>query len=291
MSRLPDFIVIGAMKSATTTLYHQLRCQSGVFMPEIKEPNFFSDDEIWARGVDWYKGLFAAASDSDICGEASTHYTKFPTHPQTIQRMKSVLPDPRFVYVLRNPIDRLISQYIHQWSEREISCAIDEAVVRHDELINYSRYAYQLRGYIDAFGRDALLIVCFEQFKSEPLQVLSKVCDFIGCRETPIEFDEILRENASSQRVRRIPFDDMLIHSNLATSLRQRLVPKSVRSRIRKTLTMRNRPRLSKQRFADVSAKLLHDLRNLASYVDCELSADCNDANAAYEQIRTKLSH
>ncbi len=83
----PDFIIIGAMKCGTSTLYEQLAAQPGVFMCTPKEPNFFSDDRIYANGLDWYRGLFAPAPAGALCGEASTHYTKLPTHPATLERL------------------------------------------------------------------------------------------------------------------------------------------------------------------------------------------------------------
>ena len=84
MSRLPDFIVIGAMKSATSTLHEQLAVQPGFFMSAEKEPNFFSNDENYAHGLAWYRSLFDNAASSDLCGESSTHYTKLPTYPNTV---------------------------------------------------------------------------------------------------------------------------------------------------------------------------------------------------------------
>ena len=83
----PDFIVIGAMKSATTTLHEQLARQPGIFMSRPKEPNFFSDDAIYARGWGWYSSLFQAADLGSLRGESSTHYTKLPTFPRTVERM------------------------------------------------------------------------------------------------------------------------------------------------------------------------------------------------------------
>ena len=83
MSRMPDFLIIGAMKCATTSLHDQLAAQPGLFMSEPKEPFFFSNDEVYARGIDWYAGLFAGAAAGDLCGESSTHYTKLPSYPRT----------------------------------------------------------------------------------------------------------------------------------------------------------------------------------------------------------------
>jgi len=96
--------------------------------------------------LDWYASLFNEAKASDILAEASTHYTKLPTYPNVIARMRACLDEPRLVYVMREPVDRLISQYIHQWSEGQISCGLDEAVTQHSELIAYSCYARQLAG-------------------------------------------------------------------------------------------------------------------------------------------------
>ncbi|NNF72213.1 MAG: sulfotransferase, partial [Rhodobacteraceae bacterium] len=95
----PDFILIGAMKCGTSTLASQLGAQPGLFMTTPKEPNYFSDDAIFARGPDWYGGLFDGAGPGDLRGEASTHYTKRPDYPDTIARMKAAVPAPRLVYM------------------------------------------------------------------------------------------------------------------------------------------------------------------------------------------------
>src|SRR5690349_17383952 len=114
MSRPPDFVIIGAMKCATTTLHEQLARQPGIFMSRPKEPNFFSDDEVYARGLDWYRSLFDGAGDSALCGESSTHYTKLPSYPETVGRMARALPRPRLIYVMGHPVDRLISHFVHE---------------------------------------------------------------------------------------------------------------------------------------------------------------------------------
>ncbi len=86
-SSAPNFIIIGAMKSATSTLHNQLAAQPGIFMSTPKEPNFFSDDTVYAQGLAWYHGLFSEAAETDLCGESSTHYTKLPDYPHTIERL------------------------------------------------------------------------------------------------------------------------------------------------------------------------------------------------------------
>ena len=128
MNRLPDFMIIGAMKCATSTLHEQLHRQPGIVMSEPKEIYFFSDMPVFAKGINWYTKHFENVPANELCGESSTHYTKTPTYPATVDRIQKHVPDAKFVYVMRHPIDRLVSQYIHQWTEREISVKIDEAI-------------------------------------------------------------------------------------------------------------------------------------------------------------------
>ncbi len=239
---LPHFLIIGAMKAATSTLYDQLRHQPGIFLPELKEPNFFSDDAHYARGIDWYTGLFAEAGPSDLIGDASTHYTKLPTYPATITRMRELLETPRLIYVMRHPVERLISQYMHQQSEGEIRCNLEEAIERHPELIHYSRYAFQLEPYFAAYGEQAVLPVLFERLMVNPVGEFSRVCRFIGYERQPQWDFQLEARNISKERVRKFPFYDQLIESKLGTTLRRTLVPKKVRTSIREELMMGDRP-------------------------------------------------
>jgi len=148
MKDRPDFIIIGAMKCATSSLHDQLAATPGFFMTRLKEPNFFSNDEQFARGGDWYLSLFKHAAPGDLCGESSTHYTKLPTYPKTVERLYERLPDAKLIYVMRHPVNRLISQYTHEWTEREIDVPIDEAIERYPRLTDYSRYTMQLESFI-----------------------------------------------------------------------------------------------------------------------------------------------
>ena len=140
------------MKSATTTLHEQLARQPGLWMSRPKEPNFFSDDENYARGHSWYASCFEGAGDDDLRGESSTHYTKLPTHPRTVERMLEALPRVKLIYVMRHPIDRLTSHYLHEQTVGRITVGLEEAVDRCPELVDYGRYGMQLEPYLRAYG-------------------------------------------------------------------------------------------------------------------------------------------
>lgn len=239
---LPDFLIIGAMKCGTSTLQAQLAAQPGVFMTTPKEPNFFSDDAVHARGLPWYEGLFADAEPTDLKGEASTHYTKLPTYPDCLDRLGAVLEAPKLVYMIRNPIDRAVSHYIHEWTMGVMSGEIGRAFEIHPELIAYSRYAMQIAPYVQRFGSERILMVSLEHLQQDPQVALARVGDFLGLAQSPVWHEEQARVNVSAERIRRFPLYDLLVESRAATALRRALVPRGLRDAVKNRLRMRQRP-------------------------------------------------
>jgi hypothetical protein len=245
MDRLPDFVVIGAMKCATSTLHDQLAAQPGLFMSTPKEPNFFSDDAVYARGLDWYRGLFAAAAAADLCGESSTHYTKRPRLDRTLGRMRPVLPHARLIYVMRHPIDRLISHYVHEWTERRTSGPIDQEIDINPDLVNFSRYGMQLEPYLESYGPENVLPIFFERMVRHPQETLEHVCRFIGYRGKPGWRQEDDRRNASAERMRSSKIRDLFVEAPVLRTIRRRLIPRSWRERVKGFWRMKEAPRIS----------------------------------------------
>jgi len=240
----PDVIIIGAMKSATSTLAAQLGAQSGVFLTNPKEPNYFSDDDIYAKGAAWYGGLFAQAHADDIRVEASTHYTKLPTYPATVARLKATGLTPKLIYITRDPVARLISHYIHEWTQGVMTCSLEEALQRHPELVDYSLYGKQMTPWVAAFGADAILRLTMEEMMEDPHSVLARVGDFIGRKDLAWR-DDLGRMNVSSERIKRFPMHGLLFDNPVAQTLRRTLVPKALRDRLKAKRQMPVRPELS----------------------------------------------
>lgn len=268
----PDFIIIGAMKSATTTLQEQLAAQPGIFLTEPKEPNFFSDDEQYARGINWYRSLFTKAPAGSLTGEASTHYTKMPTYLLALDRLASVISDPQLVYVMRHPVDRFVSHYIHEWSMNNVHCTIDEAVEQHPEMVEYGCYDRQISPWLTRFGPDRILPVFFDRLVSAPQKELARVCRHIGYSGTPQWLDDLAPSNVSSERIRRFPGYGTLVESDLATWLRRHLIPKAMRNRVKRGLRMNERPKLSADTRRQLEARFDADLASLGQKLGCALS-------------------
>ena len=271
-SSAPNFIIIGAMKSATSTLHNQLAAQPGIFMSTPKEPNFFSDDAVYAQGLAWYHGLFREAAETDLCGESSTHYTKLPDCPHTIERLQEAVQSPRLIYVMRDPIDRLISHYIHQWSEGIISCDINQAIDRYPELINYSCYGMQIKPYLETFGKDAVLPVFFDALKSAPDQTLVKVGEFIGCPAPLSWVHDLGPDNVSQRRVRKFLGYKLLIESPVMQALRRRLIPQRLRDSIKGKLQMQARPKIHEAQLERISSIFDRDLHTLSPWLGFEIT-------------------
>ena len=248
---LPDFLIIGAMKCGTSTLQAQLAAQPGIFMTTPKEPNFFSDDPVYEKGMDWYEALYDSALPGDLKGEASTHYTKLPTWPQTVSRLKVAVPAPRLIYLIRDPVARAVSHYIHEWSEGRLSVSPAEAFESHRELTDYGRYGMQIAPFAQAFGTDAIHLISLEAMTARPEEVIAGVGAFLG--RTDLAWNhEMEAQNVSAQRVRDLPFQRLLIANPIARAIRRALIPKSWREKVRRARSITERPDLP----ADIRARL-----------------------------------
>lgn len=272
MQKKPDFIIIGAMKCATSTLHEQLAMQPGLFMSELKEPNFFSNNQQYDRGWEWYLSHFNNAQTTDLCGESSTHYTKLPTYPQTIERIAQHLPDAKFIYVMRHPIDRLVSQYIHEVTQKVITVDINRAIYQHSELINYSRYAMQLEPYFATFGRSKILPVFFEKILSDPQTVLTRIDKFINYPGNSIWQADVGNQNISSQRLMKSVWRDFLVEMPGFKQMRQKFIPQSFRNWVKSFWQIKDKPQLTPENIEVLQGIFDEDLATLGSWLDMELT-------------------
>lgn len=279
MLKLPHFIIIGAMKSATSTLQEQLLQQPGLYMSDPKEPNFFSDDDQYNKGIGWYASLFECFPSDGLLGEASTHYTKLPTYLKTIDRICMHLSNIRYVYVMRHPIDRLVSHYIHEWSMGNYNCDINEAITRYPELIEYSCYAMQLEPYFERFSKDNVLPVFFDRLITESQDELERVCKFIGYKRKPSWSYELKAQNISSKRLRRFPFYNFLVNTRVAEVIRRNLIPRFVRNAIKAQLRMKERPVINEETLLRLEKIFNKDLEKLSNWLGKDIN--CNNFKKA----------
>jgi len=177
---LPTFLVIGAMKAGTTSLFHYLRNHDQIFMSKIKELDFFVTESNWGRGLDWYRHQFSGAGEALARGEASTLYTKYPQYDGVPARIAGVLPDVRMIYVVRDPIVRMRSHYEHRVKLGAESAPPEVALLEDPTYLACSRYAMQLERYLDHFPREQILLVASENLRTDRRRTVQQVYEFLG---------------------------------------------------------------------------------------------------------------
>ncbi|MDQ1521009.1 MAG: hypothetical protein QOI55_2082 [Actinomycetota bacterium] len=189
MSRLPDFLIVGAPRSGTTALAQYLRGHDGVFIPVRKELNFFDRSEQSGRPLEWYGRQFDAARGDQLVGEATPTYLFTPEAPN---RMAALIPEARLIALLRNPVDRA---YSHYWlcrllgvERRDFADAVlDELGGRALpglEYLAYGRYLEQIERTLEHFPRTSLLVQLFDDLKAVPDEFFETVCRHIGADPT-----------------------------------------------------------------------------------------------------------
>ncbi len=152
-----DFMLIGAQKCGTTTLANQLASHPGICFCREKEPGYFNSTDNWQAGLDTYHALYDPRP-GQLCGEGSTMYTFLPEFDNTHERLYAYNPDLKFIYVMRHPVERVISNYAHRLVRNTVSVPPQEAVFAKPEYVNRSRYGVQLRPYVKLFGRERISV-------------------------------------------------------------------------------------------------------------------------------------
>ena len=236
---LPNLVVIGAKKSGTTSLYHYLASHPDIWMSREKELDFFVAERNWSRGLDWYRRRFN--TDAAVRGEASPYYTALPQHRGVPERMASVIPDARLVYLVRDPIERLVSHYhmaVATGRERRpLAAAI--ANLSESWYVAQGRYWMQLDPYLRHFAPEQVLVVDQDDLGRERAAALRRVFGFLGVDPNFVspEFDEV--HFAAMARRRRRPVAKAVLALDRAVgSDRSQDARRRVPARMRAMLTV-----------------------------------------------------
>jgi hypothetical protein len=204
MDNKPDFLIIGAQRCGTTSLFYYLSQHPDLSMPETKEIHYF--DTQYENGTEWYSDFFKKAprEKEKLTGEASPYYI---FHPLCPERIACHLPDVKLIALLRNPIDRAYSHFIHQRKLNtepigsfEEAIAIEEIrIAGEDEKlilgiknisVPHRRYSYVNRGFyfnqisrwLRYFPMNQMLFVKSEDLFQNPVPALKEIHDFLNIR-------------------------------------------------------------------------------------------------------------
>jgi hypothetical protein len=285
----PDFFVIGAGKSGTTTLYEVLRQHPQVHVSAEKEPNYFSDAKYSFRdtaiGKDEYLALYRDAGEHRRRGDFSTSYFLCPQAPARIREHNKAA---RFIVILRDPISRAFSDYlmfsrrdklIHRDFITEVRCELDRLRAGRTEwpfLVKTGLYYTNIRNFLDHFPKERFLFLTMNDLNRSPRCVYRRVCEFIDIDVLPISEQQLRKKRnrfaeLRSTRLRR------LLSGNRVTRLLAQVTPaglKSVLKTVRQRIVFREaeRPKMPEAAWPLLQSVFEEDLRSLQALIGFDVS-------------------
>jgi hypothetical protein len=223
---LPNLIVIGAQKCGTTALHEYLDLHPQVAMSRPKELDFFVEQHNWGRGRGWYERHFAA--DAPVRGESSPSYTNYPEFRGVAERAAELVPDAKLVYLVRDPLDRIVSHYLHNRALGRGYPMIEAQLgdLRNSVFVAHSLYHVQLRRYLRVFPESSILVVDQADLLADRRGTLGRVFGFLGVApdfDSP-DFDRVHHVSAEKALDGR-PLPVPRIESALRRRLVKRLGP------------------------------------------------------------------
>jgi hypothetical protein len=224
---LPTFFVIGAAKAGTTSLHLYLGEHPDIEMSRVKEPQIFAGADCAERLAE-YDGLFPGEAPQR--GESSAVYSQHPRWPGVPERIAEHVPDARFVYLVRDPVERAIAHWAQHVADRKEERSLEDALAdweRPDSLyLCPSRYATQLGRYLECFESERILVVDQRDLLEDRVATVARVLGFLGVdssfrsprfaeemnpgaeKRADTGFGERLRATPGFERARRLPLPD-----------------------------------------------------------------------------------
>jgi hypothetical protein len=203
---LPNLLIVGAAKCGTTSLHSYLDQHPQVAMSEKKELQLFSRDN-WRELLDWYREHFQIRAQ--VRGESSPAYSMDPVLPHVPDRARELIPNARIVYMVRDPIDRLLAHYVEfvtlGLEEKPFEAALTDYDSGRNVYAMTSSYAHQLERWRESFSPSQLLVIDQRELLDERRDTLQRVFRFLGVDDsfwTP-EFDRLHNTRTMKLRVNR----------------------------------------------------------------------------------------
>lgn len=265
----PNFLVIGAMKCATTTLFEDLNLSPNIFLAPKELGLLKSRSVVSEPGSTDYASYFAAAKLGQVCGDISTEYSKSPDYPDVADHAYQVLGEKtKIIYMVREPVARLLSHHQHMMNARgaeRMGNDINTEIGTRPELINYSRYAMQLEPWLKTFGRENIHLIVFEEYIRNRVQIIDKVLDFLDVPRIDLQCKADGANRGESRRVANEFWAAIITSRFYRTGLRG-MLPVSVRQIFAKTFlkpAAQRRIPASRETLAKIIEQLAPDCEQL----------------------------
>lgn len=200
-----NIFIIGAAKSGTTHLCNRLKEHSQIYLCDQKEPCFFSLDSEYEKGLSYYSSLFSNANESHkVLIDGSTQYSRCTMFKNVPERIFKAVPNAKFIYIMRHPVERAFSHYTHRWIKEvhpgEPFYESFEEFTQHDSIcLEDGLYKLQIEHYLKYFPIDRFLFLLTEELNSEWEGVLKKIYDHTNLEFEYLDFDH--SENSKKSNI------------------------------------------------------------------------------------------
>lgn len=171
----PNFLVIGAAKSGTTTLCNLLGQHPEVYMFPHKETHFFSFN--YERGLDWYESKFKPATGIKAIGEGSPTYSE--GNPEVVKRIAHHLPTAKLIYIVRHPVRRIESDFVQLLDNGHQFDSLDTAIKKWKPLVDSSCYWARINDFRQYFSDEQILVLFMDDLSENPGAVLKQCFEFL----------------------------------------------------------------------------------------------------------------
>jgi hypothetical protein len=229
VSLLPNLLLIGAGKAGSTLIWDILSKHSDIQMSRVKEPDFFSVDSMWMRGLNWYLSNFnnLGSKDNRYVGEASNSYSAIDYYPCTIERIQSVISDVKIIYTVRNPCRRIESDWMEAALVNPACQSFSSYIRNHPLSAAKNRYLTNYSAYTHAFGSQNIHVVFFEELLQQPSLVLSQLYQFLDLRFVDSLDVSLPEPKGATSGSLRVPYYMRSIRTNRFYNRYSQLIPKT----------------------------------------------------------------
>ena len=181
---LPNLFIIGAAKSGTTSLHRYLDAHPEICMSEPKEPRLFAEPD-WEARLPQYAAMLPAAA-APVRGESSTLYSRYPIVRGVPERIAATAPEARLIYMVRDPVERVLANWVQRYSRREehrpLAAALSNLDDPRNRYVSASRYATQLEQWLRWFEPERILVIEQDQLRDDRAGTLTRVHRFLGVK-------------------------------------------------------------------------------------------------------------
>jgi len=281
MEMWPNFFIVGAPRSGTTSLYEYLKDTPEVFMSQIKEPNYFNPsvhDDLFLskpiRNKKKYLDLFKNVKDKKVIGEASPTYLWDPKTPKLIH---DVVPYARIIISLRDPIERAFSEYLFLRGLGSEKGTFLETIKRSIQAENYSSnriiqnglYFEQVKRYLDVYGSSQVKILIFEELVQDTWKLVKQVLDFLKIKHDP---STSVNEIHNAFTLPRGKIASSIVENKMLRKMGKTLLPRGGLFSLRKILTKKTaKPSITNEEIRILKEFYQNDVRKLEKLLNQKL--------------------